>query len=817
MMRGRIILISRAKRRKEVPRFVFASIFLNLVSLIDLRVAACNSTSCDETMGAASSFVGLRVEQATARRLLAVDSTQTLRQDGDVLIQLKDTIKIYCGDPNNITSMWKPQGKRQAVNPCKEKNGTKQYWRGIDCSADLRVESINLTNLGFSCKLSLLVPSLRSLSRLKHLDLSNNSLTGPIPLELASATALETLHLRSNRLDGQVVPTIFRALSNLTSLDVGNNSLQGSIPPSLGGLQFLETLDMSGNNLTGQIPVELNSCKRLNKVVLSRNGLQGGVPFKSLSNLTFLDVGKNDLSGELPTSLDSLLALQTFDASHNAFEGRFPSFAGLKNLLYLDLSTNKLTSPIPREFYDLMRHLSFLNVSDNDLRGEVPPFDEHRGVTSRSFLNNPHLCGKTLNKKCSTEKSMLVAISVGGTVGCLVMVLLMYVCCSRCLRNAKSSKSSATVSAEVELNLSSEDVTRITQNFSEQNYIGIGSMSTVYRGQFLDGTAVAVKRLTIRRGEMSESAQTVLADRFEILGHIRHSTLVKVMGYCCSPDMKALVMEYMPNGTLSNLMYPSGDAEVVKEFNWTHRINAAISVAEGLKYLHHDCPTPTVHGDLKPSNIMFNTFMEARMSDFGVAKALSDNGIGPSASIVATTSGYLAPESARQACTIKGDVYSFGIIVLEMISSRSPQSLEAGQTLPQWIRDTIQRNKSLKHVLDPILMSELRLQQQRMAMVLGVALLCTREDPKERPYITEILKMLNHIKANRQDGSLRGSRGSRRLRSSLRNHQRNEEVPGINVQPWPPSAGPSAPRRHVMSLPHNPTLSDWTQDSAENR
>lgn len=195
---------------------------------------------------------------------------------------------------------------------------------------------------------------------------------------------------------------------------------------------------------------------------------------------------------------------------------------------------------------------------------------------------------------------------------------------------------------------------------------------------------------------------------------------------------------------------------------------------------------------------------------------------------------------------MEGDVYSFGIIILEMISGRSPRLLEAGVSMPQWIRYTLSDSKALQNILDPILMSELEENQQKMSMVLGVALLCTREHPQERPYITEVLKMLSHIKSRPQDEG----RGSTRYRSSPSTHQRNEEirheVPGIEITPSPPitppsttpiplsphlfpmqslslypsQAGPPAKSPpHLLSLQslsHNPSLSAWTP-AAENR
>ena len=804
------------------------------------------------------------------------NSTQSLMDDANVLLDIK---KKITADPNNITFWWKRQGKKQALNPCKMLNNKPEYWPGIDCTDD-RVTSINLSNMSLSGTLS---PLLGTLSKLKHLNLSNNDFTGPIPV---LPTALETLDLSSNALDLEL-PVSLGNLSSLTLLNVANNRISGSILPSLNSLQLLSTLNMSGNNLTGDIP-GLNSCTKLAVVDLSGNALQGSLsPFEGLDNLTtlhlqnnqlsggfgvllelshlqdldlsnnslygsiammmsmsnvqrldlsgnrftgslpetmsnlsllqVLNVSGNGLSGGFPRALASLNFLTIFNASHNDLNGSLPSLAGIQSLRVFDASFNNLTGLIPNDFVNFTT-LIYLNVSYNNLSGAVPSFLPHDEVDSSSFLQNIGLCGSIVGRVCagisssnSRSTTKIVLISVGSSVAFVVIVIFMFICCRR--SHARKARSSASVSAELGFKLTTEEIRSATQNFSDRNYVGVGSMSTVYRGILSDATEVAVKRLGIQPGEINEAGEKVLEEGFETLAQPRDWTLVKVIGYCCTPEVKALVMEYMPNGTLSNLMYPLRDNEVVREFNWTHRFNAAISMAQGLKYLHHDCRIPTVHGDLKSSNVMFGQFMEARIADFGVKMLLTSHGLGVGAS---HATGYTAPEFAGnpKGATIKGDVYSFGIIVLEMISGRSPQSLEGGQRLPQWIRATISNSKSLHKVLDPILMGELRVNQQRVAMVLGVALLCTRDDPQERPYITEVVKMLNHIKTRPQDGSRRGS--ARRLRSSPSTHQRNEEIrhemPGIDLPPSPPATPTSTP-----PLPTNLSLSHWTPNSAENR
>jgi LRR receptor-like serine/threonine-protein kinase FLS2 len=674
----------------------------------------------------------------------------------------------------------------------------------------------NLTSLNVSNNLltGIIPASFGSLQLLSTLNMSGNNLTGEIPTELNSCLMLSVVDLSGNGGLNGLIP--FQGLESLTTLHLQNNQFMGNFVVPLNTFPLLLDLDLSNNGLSGFMPATMSN-SLVQRIDLSGNKFAGSLPdaVGNLSSLRELDVSGSGLSGALPGTLASLSSLTTFKASHNNLNGSLPSLAGIQSLRVFDASFNNLSGSIPTDFVDFPT-LVYLNVSYNNLSGEVPSFVEHDQVNGNSFLQNIALCGPNVAKVCTASSNSfsttkIVSISVGGSVALAVIAIIMCICCRRHYRD--KAKSSATVSAELDLKLTPEEVRRATQNFSDRNYVGVGSMSTSYRGVLPDATVVAVKRLGIQPGEINEAGEKVLDDGFAALAQVRDWTLVKVVGYCCSQDVKALVMEYMPNGTLGNLMYPPRDVEVVREFNWSHRFNAAISVAQGLKYLHHESRTSTVHGDLKPSNVLFSTFMEARIADFGVKRLLASHGFAVGASL---TSGYTAPELAAspQGATIKGDVYSFGIIVLEMVSGRSPQSLGAGQRLPQWIRATISNSKSLHNVLDPILMSELRVQQQRMAMVLGVALLCTRDDPQERPYITEVLKMLNHIKTRPQDGSRRGS--ARRLRSSLSEHQRNEEIrqemPAIEITPSPRATSSFTP-----SLPTNPSLSHWTPNSAENR
>jgi LRR receptor-like serine/threonine-protein kinase FLS2 len=493
------------------------------------------------------------------------------------------------------------------------------------------LETLNMTGNNLT---GAIPQELNRCGRLSEVDLSRNGLQGIVPFQ--NLTNLTVLHLQENQLAGDFVTTRLETLIRLADLDLSNNQLNGTIPATISNVPLRNQLSLGHNNLSGEIPDALGNLSLVLRIDLSVNNLTGASPDSvgRLLSLQELNVSLNELHGGIPMSLALLPSLVVLDASRNHLGGLLPGFSGIKSLRVFDASYNSLTGPIPNNFVDFAA-LQYLNVSYNDLHGEVPVFVEHTGVNRESFVHT-EVCGVIIGVDCNPppsggHQSTVISIAVGSAVAFVVMFIIVYVLCTRHYEKEKQHKKFATVSAEFELKLTPEQVLRATKNFSERSKIGQGSMSAVYRGVLPgDGAQVAVKKLAIRRGDLHESSEKVLGDGFETLGHVRHWSLVKVLGYCCSPDITALVMEYMPNGTLSNVMYPmKRDTELAREFNWNDRFNTAIGVAEGLKYLHHECPTPTVHGDLKPSNILFNIFMEARITDFGVAKLLADHGLGP--------------------------------------------------------------------------------------------------------------------------------------------------------------------------------------------
>jgi LRR receptor-like serine/threonine-protein kinase FLS2 len=646
-----------------------------------------------------------------------------------------------------------------------------------------------------------------SLSRLRRLLLADSNLTGTIPQELQLLTLLTEIDLSDNRLWGAIP---FRNLRNLTLLHLQNNRLEGDFLAQVPSFPVLGSLDLTNNQLTGSIPGAIGDVQLTSGLLLGRNLFNGSIP-NGLGQLTLvqrIDLSDNRFSGAIPDGIRTCLSLRELNISHNMFNGSLPMLSSLPALKLFDGSYNNFTGRVSSTFVNFPA-LQTLNVSSNQLSGEVPVFVKHDNVTERSFLNNPGLCSSVLGLgSCSDGKlatSTIVYISIGSAAGVVALLVIFFlVCVKRKGWSRKGSKHSSQVSAELQLKVTPDEILAATDQFNHAGYIGGGKLSTVYKGVLPDGTPVAVKRLAITSPATGkEEAEKVLDEQLEVLGHIRHKSLVNVLGYCSSPQSKALVMEYMPHGSLESILVQS--EEVNRAFDWIVRFKVALEVAEGLKHLHSESRRPLVHGDLKPSNILFDANMEARIADHGVGRILTEQGYSPASSPSSSgnsANGYIAPEVAEFGiASMKGDVYSFGIILLRLITGRSPRTLEPGQTMPQWVRATVSSGKGLQNVLDPHLMPDLAMHQQRMAMVLGVALLCTRHQPNERPNMEDVHKMLAHIR-NKPAGA--SSRRKGHLSSTRRSHStmsRSRSSALIELQPV------------SQPLQNTPSLSDWTPPS----
>ncbi|KAG9447792.1 hypothetical protein H6P81_013920 [Aristolochia fimbriata] len=603
---------------------------------------------------------------------------------------------------------------------------------------------------------------------LEELLFIENSFEGNLPESLAECHSLNRVRLKGNKLSGEVPAGVW-GLPHMSILDLTSNSFSGSISPAIAGASNLSVLLIDNNQFTGEMPPEVGSLEKLEEVSAANNKFSGSVStaFGHLPLLSTLNLHNNDISGELPANIELWKKLSFLNLADNRISGKIPPGIGsLPVLNYLDLSNNRLSGEIPLELQNLK--LNLFNLSNNFLSGKLPSLYANENYRD-SFLNNPGLCGD-LPGLCSIS-----AEDTGKTSGYVWVLRAIFVLAGLILmigggwfywryRNFKNGKNGGdklkwTLTSFHKLGFSEYE---IFDCLDEDNVIGSGASGKVYKVVLSNGEAVAVKKLWGSKkweGGPNNMQQRINDDGFEAevetLGKIRHKNIVKLWCCCTTRDCKLLVYEYMPNGSLGDLLHSSKGGLL----DWPTRCKIALEAAEGLSYLHHDCVPPIVHRDVKSNNILLDGEFGARVADFGVAKVCDAIGKGPkSMSVIAGSCGYIAPEYAYTLrVNEKSDIYSFGVVLLELLTGKLPVDPEFGEKdLVKWVCTTFDQ-KGVEHVLDPKLDICFK---EEMCKVLNIALLCTSPLPINRPSMRRVVNMLlelgpsNKPKVLKNDGTL---------------------------------------------------------------
>lgn len=589
-------------------------------------------------------------------------------------------------------------------------------------------------------------PSFGQLSRLEHLILDNNQLSGPFPSSLSNCTRLTNVSLNNNLLQGGILAA---NLPNMLYFDLSNNRLSGIIPPQLGAMTQVEIIDLSFNNLSGSLPASLASCVNLYYLNLSSNKLTGSIPSNlgtSLQSLLVLNLSQNSISGQIPQELGNLTSLQKLDLSFNSLSGEIPD--SLQNL----------------------HALSFLNVSYNNLEGAIPNTGPFLSFTPSSFLGNPRLCGSLLHISCpgpaghvSKRTVLIVSLVVAGAV--LVLLLMLSLTWLGFCARFFSTRTKRSMSSMVDQNsthdlrsaflrLTLKEIQEATNDFSNANILGVGGTGIVYKGITRDGNTLAFKKFLLPR---SSPVSPFFAE-IKALGQVRHRNLVRVLGYYSDLDNDILILQYMPNGNLGDCLHPphntlEGNDHVARIGNadhllpWANRLRIAKGIAEGLAYLHHDCPKPIIHLDVKPNNILLDEDFDARITDFGLARVMQEAATQSSTQNMRGSLGYIAPEYASSGrISRKCDVYSYGIVLMEITTGKSPadEMFTEGATLVKWVQSCMIGDGTFQEHLVGISLGTKYSAPQRaqVNIVLNLALLCTKEDPNERPTMQKVAEML---------------------------------------------------------------------------
>ncbi|KAK1699303.1 hypothetical protein QYE76_016000 [Lolium multiflorum] len=438
-----------------------------------------------------------------------------------------------------------------------------------------------------------------------------------------------------------------------------------------------------------------------------------------------------------------------------------PSFANLKALQYLDLSNNNLTGTIPDALSQLPL-LIFLDLSGNHLSGPIPSGFLKRiqdGSLNLRYGNNSNLCTNSSSCHPAKTKSKLAIYVVVPIVVIVLLVSLTItlLCFLRrnnpgSMNNSINPRNETTNDDHSSLVLETRrftyiEIRKITNNL--QRVLGKGGFGYVYDGFLDDGTEVAVKI----RSECSNQGDKEFLAEVHILTRIHHKNLVSMIGYCKDGEHMALVYEFMSEGTLQDHIAgrePNGVC-----LRWKQRLRIAVESAQGLEYLHKGCNPPLIHRDVKATNILLNSRLEAKIADFGLSKAFNrDNETHVSTNAVVGTLGYMDPEyQTLGRPTTKSDVYSFGIVLLVLVSGKPP-TLNSTNTMSiiDWVQQRLARG-NIEGVVDVRMHGDHDINS--MWKVADIALKCTAKASSHRPTMTDVVAQLQeclNLEEDRDDG-----------------------------------------------------------------
>lgn len=495
--------------------------------------------------------------------------------------------------------------------------------------------------------------SIGNLTQLQILLAYKNAFVGPLPASLGNLQQLNGVGLSNNKFTGPLPKEIFNLSSLTDDLYLSYNYFVGSLPPEVGSLTNLVHLYISGNNLSGPLPDSLGNCLSMMELRLDGNSFSGAIPtsFSSMRGLVLLNLTDNMLSGNIPQQLSSISGLEELYLAHN-----------------------NLSGPIPRTFGN-MTSLNHLDVSFNQLSGQIPVQGVFTNVTGFSFAGNDELCGgvQELHLPACPNKPLwhsrrnhhIILKVVIPVAGALLLFMTLAVLVRTLQKKSKAQSEAAPVTVEGALQLMDDvyprvsyaDLVRGTDGFSLSNRIGTGRYGSVYKRSLVINNATTIVAVKVFDLQQSGSLRSFMSE-CEALRKVRHRNLVSVITCCSGYDsnqnnFKAIVLEYMTNGSLDKWIHPDQGGQSIDPVGLTlmQRLNIAIDTCDAMDYLHNSCQPPIVHCDLKPSNILLNEDFGALVGDFGIAKILRDSTGDPSnmnsrsstGTGIRGTIGYVAP------------------------------------------------------------------------------------------------------------------------------------------------------------------------------
>ncbi|KAJ6926386.1 hypothetical protein NC651_010721 [Populus alba x Populus x berolinensis] len=648
-------------------------------------------------------------------------------------------------------------------------------------------------------KLSGSIYVIQNMTLLREVWLQSNGFSGPLP-DFSGLKDLESLNLRDNSFTGPVPESLVN-LESLKVVNLSNNLLQGPMPVFKSSVSVDMVKDSNRFCLSTPGPCDsrvntlLSIVKSMYYPQRLADGWKGNDPCAdwfgitcNKGNITVVNFEKMGITGSISPDFASLKSLERLVLANNNLTGLIPQeITTLPRLKALDVSNNQLYGKLPAFTNNVIVNTNGNPHIGKDVNSSTSPGSPSASPSANTGSGSGGSSGKS-GRKSSAFIGVIVFSVVGGV--CLLFLIGLVVFCLYKKKQKRFSRvqspnemvihprhsvsdnesvkitvagSSVSVGAISETHtiptseqgdiqmgeagnmvISIQVLRNVTNNFSEENILGQGGFGVVYKGELHDGTKIAVKRMG--SGVISSKGLNEFKSEIAVLTKVRHRHLVALLGYCLDGNEKLLVYEYMPQGTLSRHLFNWAE-EGLKPMEWTRRLTIALDVARGVEYLHGLAHQSFIHRDLKPSNILLGDDMRAKVADFGLVR-LAPEGKGSIETRIAGTFGYLAPEYAVTGrVTTKVDVFSFGVILMELITGRKAlddSQPEESMHLVTWFRRMHLNKDTFRKAIDPAI----DLNEETLASISTVAELaghCCAREPYQRPDMGHAVNVLSSL------------------------------------------------------------------------
>ncbi|KAM4082690.1 hypothetical protein ACJW30_08G001500 [Castanea mollissima] len=504
-----------------------------------------------------------------------------------------------------------------------------------------------------------------------------------------------------------------------------------------------------------------------NKVLnirLSDMGLKGKFPrgIENCTSMTGLDLSSNKLSGPIPSDISQKLPyITSLDLSSNSFSGGIPlSLANCTYLNVLKLDNNQLNGTIPLQLGQLNRMKSF-SVSNNRLSGQVPTFSF--SIQADSYANNLGLCGGPLASCPGTVKKsrvgIIAAAAVGGvTITAIFVGIVLYYFSRGVVIKKKEDDPEGNEWAKnikgtkgIKVSMFEKSVSKMKLSDlmkATDNFSKNNIIGTGRTGTLYKALLPDGCSLMVKRLQDSQRLEKEFVSEMNTLGNVKHGNLVPLMGFCMAKKERLLVYKYMENGTLYDQLHDTEPE--ARSMDWPLRLKIAIGAAKGLAWLHHNCNPRIIHRNISSKCILLDKDFEPKLSDFGLARLMNpiDTHLSTFVNGEFGDLGYVAPEYPRTlVATPKGDVYSFGVVLLELITGETPTHVaSAPESFKGSLVEWITDLSTTSLVQNAIDKSLLGQGfDNELTQFLKVACNCVSPTAKQRPTMFEVYQLLRAI------------------------------------------------------------------------